>query len=302
MRILLLPHTYNTPSTRLPAFHHSHITATMCYHCHGLGYNPSATQHRSENCPDPTNKYSRVLDSLSKQRWCTHCGVVYSVNWVEDPRRPGDTPIPYCKACNSPMDGDGTAARYPRRVDLNYRSRPVNRSCGCGSCNRSRGDGSSGDGSSHRPSGSRAGYGPTYPTPMVPTHVDACGRRLTGILRAAATVPSSHVSAPPVVLPSTRPPTVRVVTANPFGGGAFGGAFGGPSGGPLMVGPFGVASLGAPLDGLCTPGWAVGTQSGPFIGPNSSRSRDMYCSSCRKVTTVPTGAVEPTCVYCSNRL
>lgn len=56
----------------------------MCYFCHEQGNNKSAPSHRSENCRDPRNSYSRFYKSINDLvfrnnanffvKYCEKCG------------------------------------------------------------------------------------------------------------------------------------------------------------------------------------------------------------------------------------
>jgi len=81
---------------------------------------------------------------------------------------------------------------------------------------------------------------------------------------------------PQVVLPGTRRYGVRVIPV------------------PLGIPPSFVSNgmYGSPL--------GVGSIPIPYM--RTSSTRDLFCASCRKVTTVPTGSVSPMCVYCGGKV
>ena len=47
----------------------------MCHYCHKLGHNPKAAQHRSENCTDKNNTFSKnyVKTSTASNHYCRTC-------------------------------------------------------------------------------------------------------------------------------------------------------------------------------------------------------------------------------------
>ena len=44
----------------------------MCHYCHKLRHTPEAAQHRSENCTDENNTFSKLYVKTSNQ-YCRSC-------------------------------------------------------------------------------------------------------------------------------------------------------------------------------------------------------------------------------------